>query len=76
MTDGQEYVRTSGRTNPQRLQLALSAKEKQLLPRGLWAEGFGIEGLAGMLRGAQVDTVTSACMARYGNVVAQPKAQL
>jgi len=72
VTADQGYVRASGRTNPERLQLALAECQ-----RGFWVEGFGVAGLAGnlMLRGAQVDTVTSACMARHGYVAAQPKAR-
>jgi hypothetical protein len=70
VTSGPEYVRASGRTNPQRLQLALAEYqgEAATTPQDLWVEGFGVAGLAGnlMLRGAQVDTVTSACMARHG----------
>jgi hypothetical protein len=76
---GGEYVRASGRTNPERLQLALAQcqGEAAATPQGFWVEGFGVAGLAGnlMLRGAQVDTVTSACMARHGYVVAQPPGQ-
>jgi hypothetical protein len=79
VTDGQGYVRANGRTNPERLQLALAEcqGEAAATPQGFWVEGFGVAGLAGnlMLRGAQVDTVTSACMARHGYVVAQTKAQ-
>jgi hypothetical protein len=78
-TDEQGYVRAGGRTNPERLQLALAQcqGEASATPQGFWLDGFGVAGLAGnlMLRGAQVDTVTSACMARHGYVVAQPKAQ-
>jgi hypothetical protein len=73
------YVRASGRTNPERLRLALAEcqGEAAATPQSFWVEGFGVAGLAGnlMLRGAQVDTVTSACMARHGYVVAQAKAQ-
>jgi hypothetical protein len=76
---GGGYVRASGRTNPERLQLALAQcqGEAAATPQGFWVEGFGVAGLAGnlMLRGAQVDTVTSACMARHGYVVAQLPAQ-
>ena len=78
-TDEQGYVRASGRTNPERLQLALAQcqGEAAATPQGFWVEGFGVAGLAGnlMLRGAQVDTVTSACMARHGYVMAQLPAQ-
>ena len=78
--DDQGYVRAySGRTNPERLRLAMAEcqGEAAATPQGFYVEGFGVAGLAGnvMLRGAQVDTVTSACMARHGYVVAQPKAQ-
>ncbi|MBO0756266.1 MAG: hypothetical protein J2P54_10430 [Bradyrhizobiaceae bacterium] len=79
MTDQGEYMRANGRTNPDRLQLALAQcqGEASATPQGFWVEGFGVAGLAGnlMLRGAQVDSVTSACMARHGYVVAQPKRQ-
>jgi hypothetical protein len=79
VTDGQGYVRSSGRTNPERLQLALAEcqGEAAATPQGFWVEGFGVAGLAGnlMLRGAQMDTVTSACMARHGYVVAQTNPQ-
>jgi hypothetical protein len=79
VTAEQGYVRASGRTNPERLQLALAEcqGEAAATPQGFWVEGFGVAGLAGniMIRGVQVDTVTSACMARHGYVVAQTKAQ-
>ncbi len=79
VTADQGYVRASGRTNPERLRLALTEcqGEAAATPQGFWVEGFGVAGLAGnlMLRGAQVDTVTTACMARRGYVVAQSKAQ-
>ena len=79
VTADQGYVRASGRTNPERLRLAMAEcqGEAAATPQGFYVEGFGVAGLAGnvMLRGAQVDTVTSACMARHGYVVAQPKAQ-
>jgi hypothetical protein len=77
--DQGEYMRAGGRTNPERLQLALAQcqGEAAATPQGFWLDGFGVAGLAGnlMLRGAQVDTVTSACMARHGYVAAQPKPQ-
>ena len=77
VTADQGYVRASGRTNPERLQLVLAGcqGEAAATPQGFWVEGFGVAGLAGnlALRGAQVDTVT--CMARHGYVVAQSKAQ-
>lgn len=72
--DQGEYVRASGRTNPERLRLALAEcqGEAAATPQGFWVEGFGVAGLAGnlMLRGAQVDSVASACMARHGYVTA------
>src|SRR5262245_11926952 len=79
VTADQGYVRASGRTNPERLQLVLAEcqGEAAATPQGFWVEGFGVAGLAGnlALRGAQVDTVTTACMGRHGYVVAQSKAQ-
>lgn len=77
--EGEGYVRAGGHTDQERLRLALAEcqGEANATPQGFWVEGFGIAGLAGnlMLRGAQVDSVTSACMARHGYVAAQPKAQ-
>ena len=79
VTADEGYVRASGRTNPERLRLAMAEcqGEAAATPQGFWVEGFGVAGLAGnlMLRGAQVDTVASACMARHGYVAARPKAQ-
>ena len=79
VTDGQGYVRASGRTNPERLQLALfeCQGEAAATPQGFYVEGGGIVGFAGslMMRAAQDQSVTSACMARRGYVVAQTKAQ-
>jgi hypothetical protein len=75
VTDGQGYVRASGRTNPERLQLALAEcqGEAAATPQGFYVEGPGMVGLAGslMIRAAQDQSVTSACMARHGYVVAQ-----
>ena len=79
VTADQGYVRASGRTNPERLQLALAQcqGEAAATPQGFYLEGGGWVGFTGNLvaRAAQVDTVTSACMARHGYVAAQPKAQ-
>jgi hypothetical protein len=78
-TDDQGYVRASGRTNPERLRLAMTEcqGEAAATPQGFYIEGGGMVGLAGslMMRAAQEQSVTSACMARRGYVVAQPKAQ-
>jgi hypothetical protein len=75
VTDGQGYVRASGRTNPERLQLALAECQGEAAgtPQGFYIEGPGMVGLAGslMIRAAQDQSVTSACMARHGYVVAQ-----
>jgi len=79
VTDGEGYVRASGRTNPERLQLALAEcqGEAAATPQGFYVEGGGMVGLAGslMMRAAQDQSVMSACMARRGYVVAQVKAQ-
>jgi len=78
VTDGQGYVRAGGRTNPERLRLALveCQGEAAATPQGFFVDGPGWVGFTGNLvaRVAQVDAVTSACMARHGYVVA-PKAQ-
>lgn len=75
VTDNQGYVRASGRTNPERLRLALAEcqGEAAATPQGFWVDGGGWVGFAGnlMVRAAQVDSVTTACMARHGYVVAQ-----
>jgi hypothetical protein len=75
VTDNQGYVRASGRTNPERLQLALAEcqGEAAATPQGFYIEGPGMVGLAGslMMRAAQDQSVASACMARHGYVVAQ-----
>ena len=75
-TDDQGYARASGRTNnPERLQLALAEcqGEAAATPQGFYVEGGGMVGLAGslMMRAAQDQSITSACMARHGYVVAQ-----
>lgn len=79
VTDDQGYVRASGRTNPERMRLALAEcqGEAAATPQGFYVEAGGMVGLAGslMMRAAQDQSVTSACMARHGYVVAQPKAQ-
>jgi len=73
------YVRASGRTSPQQVRLALAQcqGEAAATPQGFYVVGAGWVGFAGnlMARAAQVDSVTSACMARYGYVGARPKAQ-
>lgn len=78
-TAGQGYVRVGGRTNPQHVQLALAQcqGEAAATPQGFYLAGGGWVGFAGNLvaRAVQVDSVTSACMARSGYVVAQPKPQ-
>ena len=78
VTDDQGYVRASGRTNPEHLRLAMAEcqGEAAATPQGFYIEGPGMVGLAGslMMRAAQDQSVTSACMARHG-YVAQPKAQ-
>jgi len=79
VTADQHYVRAGGRTNPQHVQLALAQcqGEAAATPQGFYVVGGGWVGFAGnlMARAAQVDTVTSACMARSGYVVAQAKPQ-
>ena len=79
VTADQGYVRASGRTNPERLQLAFAEcqGEAAATPQGFYVEGFGVAGLAGnlMARASQDQSITSACMARHGYVAAQPKAQ-
>jgi hypothetical protein len=51
VTDNQGYVRASGRTNPERLQLALAEcqGEAAATPQGFYIEGPGMVGLAGSL---------------------------
>ena len=79
VTDDQGYARASGRTNPERLRLALAEcqGEAAATPQGFYVQAGGMVGLAGslMMRAAQDQSITSACMARHGYVVAQPKAQ-
>ena len=79
VTADQHYVRAGGRTNPQHVQLALAQcqGEAAATPQGFYVVGGGWVGFAGnlMARAAQVDTVTSACMARSGYVVTQAKPQ-
>jgi hypothetical protein len=81
---GGGYVRARGRTNPQQLQLMLAQcqGEAAASPQAVYIDsppirGGWVLGLAGnaMARAAQVDAQTSACMARNGYVVAQPKPQ-
>jgi len=75
VTADEGYVRASGRTNPERLQLALAEcqGEAAATPQGFYIEGPGMVGLAGslMMRAAQDQSITSACMARHGYVMAQ-----
>src|SRR5215468_12098856 len=75
VTNGQGYVRASGRTNPNHLQLTLAQcqGESASVPQSFYVEGAGWVGLAGNLvaRAAQDQTVTSACMARNGYVLVQ-----
>jgi len=79
VTADQGYVRAGGRTNAeqQRLALAQCQGEAAATPQAFYLGGAGWVGFAGNLvaRAAQVDSVTSACMARNGYVAAQPKAQ-
>jgi hypothetical protein len=78
-TDGQGYTSISGRTNPQRMRLALAEcqGEASATPQAFYLYTGGMVGLAGTLaaRAVQEQSVTSGCMARYGYVAAQPKAQ-
>jgi len=75
VTDNQSYVRAHGRTNPDHLQLTLAQcqGEAASVPQSFYVTGAGLVGLTGslMARAAQDQTVTSACMARNGYVVAQ-----
>ena len=75
VTDNQGYVRVHGRTNPDHLQLTLAQcqGESASVPQSFYLGAGGMVGLAGnlMVRAAQDQTVTSACMARNGYVVAQ-----
>ena len=78
VTDNQGYVRVRGRTNPDHLQLTLAQcqGESASVPQSFYVAGRGWVGFAGsiMARAAQDQTVTSACMARNGYVVAQQQA--
>jgi hypothetical protein len=78
------YVQARGRTNPQQLQLVLAQcqGEAAASPQAVYIDspavrGGWIVGLAGnaAARAAQYDAETTACMARHGYVVAQPKPQ-
>lgn len=79
VTDDHGYMRAGGRTNQERLRLALAEcqGEASATPQAFYVEAAGVVGLAGslMMRAAQEQSVTSACMARHGYVVAQRKAQ-
>jgi len=81
---GAGYVRARGRTNPQQLQLVLAQCQGAAAasPQAVYIDspairGGWILGLAGnaAARAAQYDAETTACMARHGYVVAQPKPQ-
>src|SRR5262245_65387821 len=76
------YVRAKGRTNPQHVQLVLAQcqGEAHATPQGFYIDNVPVRGGAWvglaanvMARAAQVDAVTSACMARHGYVMPQPK---
>jgi hypothetical protein len=73
---GYGYMKASGRTNLEKMQLTLAQcqGEGAATPPGFYVEGGGLVGFTGalMVRAAQVDSVTSACMARHGYVPAQP----
>jgi hypothetical protein len=79
VTNDQGYVRASGGTNPERMQLTLAQcqGEGAATPPGFYVEGGGMVGFASALpvREAQIDSVTSACMARHGYVLAQQRVQ-
>ena len=79
VTADQGYVAASGRTDPAQRQLALAQcqGEASASPQGFYVYGAGWVGLAGnvMARAVQEGSITSACMARYGYVMAQPKAE-
>jgi len=77
-------VKARGRTNPQQLQLVLAQCEGEAAasPQAVYVDSPAIRGgawvgLAGnvMARAAQYSAETSACMARNGYVMAQPKPQ-
>jgi hypothetical protein len=75
VTDDQGYMRVHGRTNADHLRLTLAQcqGEAATVPQSFYVVGGGLVGLTGslMARAAQDQTVTSACMARNGYVVAQ-----
>jgi len=66
------YVRPNGKTNFDQMRLALAQcqGEAAATPQGFWLDGGGLMGLAAnvALRAGQDQTVTSACMARFGYV--------
>ena len=81
---GGGYAKARGRTNPQQLQLVLAQcqGEAAASPQAVYVDSPGIRGgwivgLAGNVasRAAQYDAETTACMARNGYVVVQPKPQ-
>jgi hypothetical protein len=81
---GGGYVKARGRTNAQQLQLVLAQcqGEAAASPQAVYVDSPDIRngwivGLAGnaISRAAQYDAETTACMARHGYVVAQPKPQ-
>lgn len=73
------YVRPSGKTNFEQMRLALAQcqGEAAATPQGFWIYGGGLVGLATdvALRAGQNQTVTSACMARFGYVENHPAGQ-
>src|SRR5262249_52725602 len=73
------YVRARGRTNAEHLRLTLAQcqGEAAATPSDVYVSGPGWAGFAGslMVRAAQQDTFTSACMARNGYVMARPAPQ-
>jgi len=69
-------VRPNGKTNMQQMRLALAQcqGEAASTPQGFWLDGGGLMGLAAnvALRAGQDQTVTTACMARFGYVENRP----
>ena len=81
---GGGYVKVRGRTNPQHVQLILAQcqGEAAASPQAVYVDSPGVRGgwivgLAGNVvsRAAQYDAETSACMARHGYIIPQPKPQ-
>jgi len=85
VTNDQGYMSARGRTNQQRVRVALAEchGEASATPQAFYVEAGGMGGMGGMVglagtlmaRAVQEQSVTSACMARYGYLAAQPKAQ-